>query len=238
MSTLINRATAMVPSMAWIRNAQAQEEQTRALTEADKFLETFQDQTRSVVECAKALSESDLLPEGFLPAHIQSIVENLVPLRERLTSSPGDIKKRNFWATTQQALDRSVEELRKELLKLWQGHLDEISPPLCELQEFTQSDTFGEELRRVGQLQNRIDLARNKVPRSLDEIEAVKVTGQKIRELLAKLDFGMIPPKVKNFLKAVLLRNVSLSELEPEVHAWLVDKNIAKGFRITSVRSR
>jgi hypothetical protein len=238
MSTLIERANAMVPDMAWIRDAQAQEEQTRALTEADRFLERFQKQTRSVVECAKALSDSGLLPERSLPAQLQFVSEKLTLLREQLTTAPGNIRKHNFWANTQLALSGSVEALEQALLERWQRHLDDLSPPLNELQDLIRSDIFGDDLRRIGQLQNEIDSARGTLPRLLEEIQSVATKGKVIREFVARLNFDEIPPNVKRFLNAVLLGNVNLSELKPDVLAWLVEKNVAKGFRITSVRSR
>jgi len=238
MSTLMERAAAMVPQMEWIRDAQAQEEQTKALQEVNNFLDRHREETRSIVQCTNALRECGLLPDRFLDVHLQSIREKLVPLRERLTTTPSDIKRNNFWANTQRALSGSVEALKQALLELWQGHLDDLSPSLDELQDLIRADTFGDDLKRIRALQTKIESTRLTLPISVTAIKEATTDGLEIRELVGRLDFDQIPPNVKKFLNAVFLRDVSLSELEPDVHTWLVEKNIAKGFRITSVRSR
>ena len=238
MSTLIERATVMVPEMEWIKDAQNQVEQTKALEEVGTYLNGYREEVQSIAQRVKALSQSGVLLDGFLSPHLQAVRERIPSLHERLTSAPGDIKRRNFWANTQQVLASSVEKLRGELLKLWQDHLDELCPPLNEIQDLIRSDIFGEDLRRIGQLQNEIDLARGALPCSIEQIQSVSKKSQELRELVAKLDFNEIPPNVKRFLSAVLLGNFNLSELKSDVLAWLVEKNIAKGFRITSVRTR
>jgi hypothetical protein len=238
MSTLMERAATIEPGMRWIGNAQAQEEQTKSLNEVAAFLKKHSEEVELIVRSANALKEGRLLPDSLLPDHLQFLSEKLDLLRERLTSNPGDIRKNNFWITTQRALSASTEKLKEKLLELWRRHLDDLSPQLSELQDLIRSDIYGDELRRIRGLQNKIESFRTNLPTSASDIEAANSNGKELIDLVGRLDFHQIPPKVKTFLNAVLLRNVNLSELEPEVHAWLVDKNIAKGFRITSVRSQ
>jgi hypothetical protein len=225
--------------MVHVREAEAGEELTGKLRTVDEALRAHCEEVVSLAACATALRDRGLLPATFLGVfHPKALLEKLVALREHLTTAPQTIFKSNRWATTNQSLKTSAQALREGLLKLWGQYLDDLTPSLPEFRDLIQSDAFGDNFRRIGQLQNEIDALRQTLPASVAAIEAVAAKGEEIKKFAANLDFDKIPVGVNKFLKAVLLRSVTLAELDPAVHAWLVEKKIAGSFRITSARSR
>lgn len=235
----MERAAELRPRMTRVMEAEAGEELTGRLRTVDEALRVHSEEIAQLTASTTAMRERGVLPDKFRGAgNSKVLLEKLVALRDRLTTAPQTIFQANRWANTSALLTASAQGLRVELLKLWGHYLDGLTPSLDELRDLLQSDAFGSNFRRIGQLQIDIDALRQTLPASIAGIDSASAKGEEIKKFAADLDFDKIPARVNKFLKAVLLRPVTLAELDPAVHAWLLEKKLAGSFRITSARSR
>lgn len=235
----MERAAELRPRMTHVMEAEAGEELTGRLRTVDESLRAHSEEIAQLTASTIAIRERGLLPGRFRDAvNNRVLLEKLVALRDRLTTAPQTIFQASRWATTSALLATSAKGLRVELLKLWGQYLDGLTPSLDELRDLVQSDAFGSNFRRIGQLQIDIDTLRQTLPASITGIDSAAAKGEEIKKFAADLEFDKIPAGVNKFLKAVLLRPVTLAELEPDVHAWLVEKKLAGSFRVASARSR
>jgi hypothetical protein len=239
MITLIEQAVELRPRMRHVKEAEAGEVLTRQLSEVDEALRAHWEELARLSSFVAAMRERGLLPENFNGTlNGKALQEKLTTLRERLTSDPQTIFKNSRWATAKTLLVNSAKGLRDSLLNIWGKYLDGLTPPLDELRDLIQSDVLGNQFRRIGQLRDEINVLRLALPISVAEIDLAAAKGDEVKQLAANLDFKEVPLEVKRFLKDVFLRSVSLADLDPGVHAWLIQKKLATSFRITSNRGR
>ena len=234
--TLQQQSASLCDQLARVKSLGADEQLLRSWQPLIRDLPLHLARLERLVAVFRRLGDGKLLPPGrsIVPSGLDRLLRDLPELRDKLVNKPDKVMLHSGWARADGALKAAADSLEQLSDGIWRTYVQNLAPKLDDWLPFFQVDRFGEEVRRIKMLNDELQNLAQRLPDDDEVLKRVQAKNSEIHRLIKKLNYGDIPPEVKQFMEQVANSGgVSLGELNDNVLAWLREKNLLQAFRVS-----
>lgn len=233
--TIIQRSNELSEMMKRIANRAADDDLVKKMEGIKTPLKQHADVIVSLGVSRSLMKEAEVGGEvSVAGTAVKTLQDRIEKLRKRLRENRTQIMAGNVWAECDALATARSRELKQQLLKQWRDFVNQHTPGIEPFRPFANLASCKAVFAELAELDRQSESAQAGLPSTPAEIEAVRLRGEQMRNLINQLGLDGEPPEMQDLLKRCAQNGVALDELTGDALAWLKARGFAASLRIVT----